>query len=298
MERNYFALMDDQNWLREECSFASEKLAAIIGRLSNLKHVAISNSHDMTREDLDLHNIYASDNPYQKIAPDLNGAEGLRAAGHLNALLRSFDRAGTKLESFSFGFIDWRVFEDPNVEDWEVALRVIQTLKCIKIRLFLHFYGFIEYATAISCRELFRQGRPLTLLRSMPFLTNLEVCVKSTTDVNRPHDDIDLTTLFGTHIWSELRRFAVHLFITTQADLLGFFDRHSHSLRVVELTCGEIRQGSWARVFKTMRRSMELDDCKLSRLWNSSIEEDQWGVDTEAIVRAIVLGVGNVPAED
>ncbi|KAI4276136.1 MAG: hypothetical protein L6R38_005737 [Xanthoria sp. 2 TBL-2021] len=290
--------MDDQNWLREECSFASEKLAAIIGRLSNLKHVAISNSHDMTREDLDLHNIYASDNPYQKIAPDLNGAEGLRAAGHLNALLRSFDRAGTKLESFSFGFIDWRVFEDPNVEDWEVALRVIQTLKCIKIRLFLHFYGFIEYATAISCRELFRQGRPLTLLRSMPFLTNLEVCVKSTTDVNRPHDDIDLTTLFGTHIWSELRRFAVHLFITTQADLLGFFDRHSHSLRVVELTCGEIRQGSWARVFKTMRRSMELDDCKLSRLWNSSIEEDQWGVDTEAIVRAIVLGVGNVPAED
>ncbi|KAI4251658.1 MAG: hypothetical protein L6R42_008298 [Xanthoria sp. 1 TBL-2021] len=262
VERKYFALMDDQDWLREVRNFASEELAAIIGRLSNLKHVAISNSHDMTREGRDLHSIYASDNPYQKIAPDLNGAEGLRAAGHLNALLHSFDRAGTKLESFSFGFIDWRIFEDPNMEDWEVALRVIQTLKCIKIRLFLHCQGFIEFATAISCRELFRQGRPLTLLRSMPFLANLET------------------------------------------DLLGFFDRHSHSLRVVELTCGVIRQGSWASVFRTMRRSLRLDDCKLSRLWNSSVEEDQWDVDTEEIlparhcVKTLYYNVGELQERD
>ena len=299
VERNYFRLVDDQDRLREDRKFASEELAGIIGRLPNLRHVAISNSHNMSRVDLDLDNVYASDNPYPKIAPGLEGPEGLRAAGHLNALLRSFDRAGTKLESFSFGFLDWRIFEDPNQEDWEVALRVIHPLKCIKIRLFLHCHDYLEYFHAISCRELFKQGRPLTLLGSMPSLTNLEVYVKPTNDKNRPHDDIDLTSLFGSHTWPGLRRFAVHRFSTTQNDLLGFFDRHSRSLRVVELTCGEIRQGLWMVVFKTMGRSMKLNDCKLNGLRNPSEDEsDQWVEDKYSIARDLALGAWRIPLKD
>lgn len=299
VERNYFRLVDDQDRLREDRNFASEELAGIIGRLPNLRHVTISNSHDMSRVDLKLDNVYASDNPYPKIAPGLEGPEGLPAAGHLNALLRSFDRAGTKLESFSFGFLDWRVFEDPNKEDWEVALRVIHPLKCIKIRLFLHCHDYLEYFNAISCRALFKQGRPLTLLGSMPSLTDLEVYVKPTNDKNRPHDDIDLTSLFGSHTWPGLRRFAVHRFSTTQSDLLGFFDRHSRSLRVVELTCGEIREGLWMEVFKTMGRSLKLNDCKLNGLRNPSEDEsDQWVEDKDSIARDLALGAWRIPLED
>ncbi len=243
----------------------------------------------MARNHLDFDRSYPSDYPYHRIAPGFDSAEGLRGANHLTALLHALDRAGTKLESFSLGFMDWRIFEDPDTIDWDLASRVIESLKTVRIRLFLLCNGRNERLNAISCRELFRQGQPLRLLESMPSLINLEIYVKPTYVASWLHDDIDLRSLFGTHTWPALRRFAVHGFLTTQQDLKGFFERHSGSLKVVELSGGEIHEGRWGKVFKMMGRILKLDDCKFRGLRDPNGDEaDQWeSADNEEHARVI-----------
>ncbi|KAL8787686.1 MAG: hypothetical protein Q9213_002117 [Squamulea squamosa] len=302
VKRKYFALLEDQRELRENRGFGIEDLVDIMGHLPNLKHVALSNSHDVTRDDINFHNSYPSDNPYKEIDPRLKGDEGmqsLRGVFQLITLLGALDRAGTKLESLSFGFVDWRVFENPDDDAFEMALQVAQTLKSIKMRLFMECSGPYLDANAIGCRELFKKGRPLTLLQSMPFLRNLELYVKSSVGMNTPNNTIDLSSLFGTHTWSDLQRISVHLFNTTQDELLGFFDRHVTTLKVVELNCGWIHQGSWSDVFTAVRRSsLKLQDCKLDNLCNGRDDRDDWHANTDSVLREYVLGSREVTLED
>ncbi|KAL8765943.1 MAG: hypothetical protein Q9209_007140 [Squamulea sp. 1 TL-2023] len=302
VKRNYFALLEDQRELREKRGFAFNELVDMIGCLPNLKHVALSNSHDVTRKDIDFHKSYPSDNPYKEIDPRLKGDEGMqshRGVYQLITLLSAVDRAGTKLESLSFGFVDWRVFEEPDSNGFEMALRVAQTLKYVTMRLFMECSGPRHYVNTIGCRELFRQGRPLILLQSMPYLRNLDLYVKSSFGTNSADNTIDLRSLFGAHTWSDLQRISVHLFNTTQDELLGFFDRHVTTLKVVELTCGWIHQGSWSDVFTAVRRSsLKLNDCKLNNLWNIGDDTDNWQVNTDSVLQEYVLGSRGVTLED
>ncbi|KAL8890049.1 MAG: hypothetical protein Q9215_002781 [Flavoplaca cf. flavocitrina] len=125
-----------------------------------------------------------------------------------------------KLKSSSLGFMDWRIFVDPNTTlDWDLAFRFIEKLKTVRIRLFSLYSGRNERANAISCRELFKQDQKLRLLESMPSLTYLAVYMEPFDVATRLHDDIDLRSLFGVHTCSGLCRFAAHGFITTQEDL-------------------------------------------------------------------------------
>lgn len=179
----YGELWDDQAILRDD-SYGENDIIDIIARLPNLKHLALSNFTYGGEE-----SRYFSDT-YKRTLVPVEGDEGYgQPCGlpQLFSLIQALYEAGTEIESFTAGLVSWKILE-AGPADRKAMMNVFASLKSFKLMLLTaQFYERSHFITKLSTlieeeyllADLVDQGGHLELLRSMPTLQNLNLCVVS-----------------------------------------------------------------------------------------------------------------------
>ncbi|KAL9626703.1 MAG: hypothetical protein Q9204_007104 [Flavoplaca sp. TL-2023a] len=239
----------EKEWVESEALFLDQKtlrdkdhgevwISAILGGLSNLKHLSLSPANIKGPEE--------PDSPYG--LPQIHNT--LRAIGTL----------GTQLDSLCLTRVHWRLF-DTDEELYELMKRAISSLKSLSLVV-----STVEDDTrdpdssSPACAMLFRTGRPLGFFRSMPHLQDFKISFTTW------HDDADrvhLKDVVGQIRWPMLRHAFFNGLETGSEELLQFFQRHAKTLRAVRLFNMKLPLELWPRVLTYMRTYLDLEEFRL-----------------------------------
>ncbi|KAI4276135.1 MAG: hypothetical protein L6R38_005736 [Xanthoria sp. 2 TBL-2021] len=205
---------------------------------------------------------------------------------YLLSVFLAIDPAKTTLESLTL-FCEWRTL-DAQDNDYNVIAQAVSRLQAFRIHVATNMQDDIDAESANeACVELFGQGRPLGLLRSMSSLQVLDLSFEGY-DGSMPR--VSLKQVVGNIHWSALRKVALKGLETTQKDLLQFLKKHAQSLRVAKLDCLDLSQGLWSDVFKEMRKLLNLEECELLDIYNTPGLMDNWDCEKSKELQDYVLG--------
>ncbi|KAI4230594.1 MAG: hypothetical protein LQ349_006166 [Xanthoria aureola] len=299
--KSYSKLWDEQALLRND-SYGEEEIIDIITRLPNLKHLTLSNfryGEEKSR--------YFADTYKGTLIP-LEGDEGYgQPCGlpQLFSLIQALYEAGTEIETFTAGLVSWKILE-AGPADRKAIMSVFASLKSFELMLLTtQFYQRIHLIDRLSnpieeedqCLDFVNQGGHLGLLRSMPQLENIHLCV--ITD-----NPLWLEPMFRTINWPCLRKVVLEHIQSSGEDLLNFLGRHSATLRTLELRGYWLHEGLWLYLFREMRASLALTDFEFEDGINMDSRDDfsdSWanmGHATKYKIEQYVLGNENVTLDD
>ena len=265
-------LWDEQALLRKD-SYGEEKIIDIIARLPNLKQVTLSNFTYGKEE-----SRYFTDTYRGTLIP-LEGDEGYNqpcGLPQLFSLIQALYEAGTEIETFTAGLVSWKILE-AGPADRKAMMSVFASLKSFKLMLLAtQVYEWrlsIPIEDEDQCLDSINKGEHLGLLRSMPRLENIHLCVVTVTP-------LWLEPMFGTIDWPYLRNVVLEHVQSSDKDLMSFLGRHSATLRTLELRGYWLDEGLWLYLFREMRASLALTSFEFEDGISLSNEHDvcaSWG---------------------
>lgn len=265
-------LWDEQALLRND-SYGEEEIIDIITRLPNLKQVTLSNFTYGKEE-----SRYFTDTYKGTLIP-LEGDEGYNqpcGLPQLFSLIQALYEAGTEIETFAAGLVSWKILE-AGPADRKAMMSVFASLKSFKLMLLTTQVYEWRLSTFIEeedqCLDFINMGEHLGLLRSMPQLENIHLCVVTETPLL-------LEPTFRTINWPYLRKVVLEHFQSSDGDLLNFLGRHSATLRTLELRGYWLDEGLWLYLFREMRASLALTGFEFEDGININNEHDvcaSWG---------------------
>ncbi|KAL8997134.1 MAG: hypothetical protein Q9169_003517 [Polycauliona sp. 2 TL-2023] len=179
---NYINLWHQQDRLRQD-NFAESELQEILPQLPNLKHVTISNFHEMYSSQ-SLHNLSLD------TIVETDGDE--RYGNHcgvpqLLSLCRAIDSAdaNTKLETLKIGILSWKALQE-STSNTALTKRALRGLRVLQMVLCASQEYIIQdkdndferqEADDLECQAFLDTGHHLELLRAMPDLQSLDLYI-------------------------------------------------------------------------------------------------------------------------
>ncbi|KAL8849728.1 MAG: hypothetical protein Q9221_005338 [Calogaya cf. arnoldii] len=307
----YEKLWAEQQVLRDE-DFGLIAIEDMVAQLPNLKHITLSNFLDATCNENNIVDKTFKDTLVEAFGDDHYYNDcGVPQLLSLLEAVRSATAANITLESLNTGLISWEIFLESE-ENLDLMREIFRPLKVFKMALSTsQTYGWRDPGAHddedvvggdIDCQALLEEGRHLTLIQSMSNLQVLELTFHS-----KELGNFGLVSAFRDTYWPNLREVHLHFYNSTDEDLLAFLNRHSKTLKVVDIVHHVLTRGLWIAVFRDLRTSLRLEKFRCGGwLSNDTLEGDYWDfcgdpdgpIPLRESVEAYVLGDEDTTAED
>ena len=184
--------------------------------------------------------------------------------GEVHAILYSAHGAGLRLESFRCSLLSWSHFSDsPRVyASYSESLTHLKSLDLVMSTR-------EEIDGSFECLST---GGVLRSLTAAPYLDRLGLCVSTGFNLLFAEGLPYLDHFVGSFRWTLLVHVTIENIRTRENVLKGFLDRHSSTLRSVELGSVYLTDGKWMSIFRMMRSVLRLDAVDFSGYFREANE--------------------------
>ena len=171
--------------------------------------------------------------------------------GEVHAILYSADGAGLRLESLTCSLLSWSHFsESPQVyESYNESLIHLKSLNLVMSVM-------EDIDGSFDCLP---KGKVLKSLTAAPYLEHMGLGVSRGFDIWHliclPH----LEHFVGNFHWTLLAQVTIENIQTSENVFKGFLERHSSTLRSIELRTLWLVDGKWMSIIRMMRSVLRLD---------------------------------------
>ena len=166
----------------------------------------------------------------------------------VHAILNNAHQANLRLETFTCSLLSFSFFPDKS-HGYASYGRSLIHLKSLDLVIFdMH-----EPEAFIACLSL---RRVLRFLTAAPYLERLRLGIWSLV-ATAP---AELEHFVGDIYWTSLVQVAIEGFLIHKNTFIEFLERHSRTLKTVELRGSDLMAGTWTSVFQMMRTMLELDE--------------------------------------
>ncbi|KAI4283782.1 MAG: hypothetical protein L6R38_001947 [Xanthoria sp. 2 TBL-2021] len=247
----YQALWNQQQRLRES-GFGKADIMAAMSTLPKLKHVTLSNFIDLANPEKDRDCYHQALNlpTYADVLAASNGDCGSdhgSGSPQLLSLLHGIVNHKITINTLSFGWVEWQLFESRGIID--LVGKALQSLTALKMRLIVDTdCGDDPYSVSVC-------GHILAFFQSLSDLRTLDVIFDSTGNIGQ---EIDLSAVFGKIVWPNLSTISVSDLKTSQKAFISFLERHARTLKVLSIGFIDLREGTWPRVWAIVRDHLDL----------------------------------------
>ncbi|KAL8714598.1 MAG: hypothetical protein Q9220_001546 [cf. Caloplaca sp. 1 TL-2023] len=300
------AMWQDQQRLRD-MHFGEDMIKAAIAQLPNLKHISLSNYHDIKFESDAVERLYK---PTLEDVMGDGGHDHISGIPQFFSLLRGVQQAEISLESLIVGSISWLVFTC-HCKNWELMKSVFRPLRrfnfSVHISQEVGWHDPDENVDDVmsdddeECEELLREDRVADLMSLMTDVRAFNLCFYS--DALRP---VPFVPTYKILTYPHLTEISFNNHYGDADDLLEFFKRHAQKLRNVRISNFTLLSGSWLDIFCEFRDMLRLDHATF-RGWlhNKADKDDDWDTanfhdegDLRRSMAQFILGDPKAPSQD
>jgi hypothetical protein len=252
------ALRSEQSYLLMSANFG-DRMTTALKRFPRLKHMTMSTGHvynNSSNCDAREYKIYG---PSFSLFTHGTGLTSMCGMSQALRLLMGAYQAGTQLETFECGSVDWKLLAQSH-EVFAIMKGAVSNLKEMDLLLHLTPGGPLlplggAQAEVEECKELLASGRLQDFITSAPYLEVLSIGFHW-----GPFLSIaDLKITVGGFHWPHLRSVCFENIAATEDDMIDFLGRHKETLKVLQIRDLYLDEGELLSMFRRMRSSLELE---------------------------------------
>ena len=239
----YVKFVDEQKDL--QCrAFGAEDLLQAMCRMPNLTSITMALCRGIVKSTEYAQCAYASALYEDFDHTDLTDEYGLTQA---RSLLLGACQSGLKLNELHLGYVNAKILQEPD-DVWE-------KFKCCLKHLTTLVLALSESKDANLEEKYGSAARVLELVTAAPKLRHLAFGFE--------FDQMENSRYFGevfrAATWPSLQSVALGNIDVSSDDWLSFCNRHSSTLRTLDICDIKLTTGAWVDVFETMRKTLVLD---------------------------------------
>ena len=221
-----------------------KRIIKLLAKFHALKNIVLDTHHVRTDVGLSPRQLWAAFGSTFSVEKCLRPGNHCFGGSEVHAILSNAHQAKLRLETFTCSLLGFRFFSD-KPQDYASYGRSLIHLK----NLDLMIYSGLDHNGFFACLS---QGRVLRFLTAAPHLKRLRLGIY--------HSSAYLELFVGDFRWTSLVQVAIEGLSVKKNGFIGFLERHSSTLKTVELCELALLDGTWTSIFQMMRIKLELDE--------------------------------------
>ena len=227
-----------------------ERIIKLLAEFHALKNIVLDTHEVRTGVGLSTRQLWAafgSDFSLEKRPRPGNHCAG---RSEVHAILSNAHEAKLRLKSFTCTLLGFGFFSD-KLQDYASYGRSLIYLKSLDLVIY-DVYDRDGFSACLS------SGRVLRFLTAAPHLERLRLGIYLL-DYS-PSNPANLEHFVGDFRWTSLVQVAIEGLSVKKNGFIEFLERHSSTLKTVELRDLGLMDGTWTSIFQMMRTLLELDE--------------------------------------
>ena len=227
-----------------------KRIIKLLAKFHALKNIVLDTHHVRTDVGLSTRQLWAafgSKFSVQKCPRPNNHCPG---RSEVHAILSNAHQAKLRLETFTCNLLGFRFFSD-KTQDYASYGRSLIHLKSLDLVM---YFGF-DHNGFFACLS---QGRVLRFLTAAPHLERLRLGIYRLP--NSWPSSANLEHFVDGFRWTSLVQVTIEGLLVNKKSFIEFLERHSSTLKTVELRELVLLDGTWTSIFQMMRIMLQLDE--------------------------------------
>lgn len=226
-----------------------KRIIKLLAEFHALKNIVLDTHYDRTDVGLSPRQLWAAFGSTFSVEKYPRQGDHCFGRSEVHAILDNAHQASLRLETFTCSLLGFRFFSDkpPDYASYGRSLIHLKSLDLV-INYGFNTNGFF------ACLS---QGRVFRFLTAAPYLERLRLGIRLAYSW---HAATSLDLFVGDFRWTSLVQVAIEGLFVKKKGFIEFLERHSSTLKIVELRELVLVDGTWTSIFQTMRIMLELDE--------------------------------------